>query len=81
MTTYILSGPQAIGKTRNKDRLAAALKVSTVVDDCTTVPPTDADQLVITNTAISVPPGSVMFDVEDEAGLEALINLLERPVC
>jgi hypothetical protein len=81
MTTYILSGPQGIGKTRHKARLAAALKVSTVVEDCTTAPPSDADQLVITNTAISAPPGSVMFDVEDEAGLAALISLLERPAC
>lgn len=77
MTSYVLCGPQGIGKTRRADQLAAALGCTTVLDDWNGDRVLPDGVLAVTNDCVYFPaPGSVGFHVEDAAGLNALMALI-----
>ena len=75
--TFILCGPQAVGKTRHAEALAVALSCQFIQDDWNGIDPLRPATLAITNAEYTMPEGGVAFHIEDEAGLEALISLLE----
>lgn len=73
---YVLCGPQAVGKTRRAESIASALKCQFIQDDWNGRDPLRAGTLAITNTEYTMPEGGVAFHIEDEAGLEALLEML-----
>lgn len=77
--TYILTGPQAIGKTTAARQLASILGCARVVDDWNGGDPVEAGALTITNALVSRPPrGGVAFSVKDADGLAHLLAILSH---
>lgn len=76
--TFILCGPQAIGKTRHAETLAAALSCAFIHDEWNGVDALRAGTLAITNAEYTMPEGGVAFHVEDEAGIDVLVSLLQQ---
>lgn len=74
--TYVLCGPQAIGKTRNSADFAALLGCDRIVDDWDGVEDLLGGTLAITNAEYTMPAGAVAFHVEDEKGLTSLLATL-----
>ena len=76
----VLSGPQGIGKTRHSATLARLLDASAIVDDWNGRDELSPGALAITSGDFVLPAGAVAFQVEDEAGIEALILALQPSV-
>lgn len=74
--TFILCAPQAVGKTRNAEALFSALRCVFLIDDWNGADPLRPGTLAITNAEYTMPKGGVAFHVEDECGLDALVQLL-----
>lgn len=74
--TFILCGPQAVGKTRRAESIASALKCQFIQDDWNGRDPLRAGTLAITNAEYTMPEGGVAFHIEDEAGLKNLLLML-----
>lgn len=75
--TYILTGPQAIGKTTAARQLAAILGCTHVVDDWNGSDAIQPGALAITNALGHYPPaGAVAFSVSDAAGITNLLAAL-----
>jgi len=77
MTSYVLCGPQGIGKTKRAAELAAALGCTTVLDDWDGAGRLPDRVLAVTCDCVYFPvSGGVGFNIEDTAGLDALMALL-----
>lgn len=75
-TTFVLCGPQGIGKTINSTQLADLLHCDHIIDDWDGRSDLRDGALAITNGDYVLPPGGVAFHAEDEAGLAALVKVL-----
>lgn len=80
-TTFILSGPQGIGKSRQAQRLALLLGCTSVIDplEGDNPPPIPAGALAVRtwDGASFIPPaGSVVIAATDEAALQNLMDTL-----
>lgn len=73
-TTFILCGPQAVGKTLHAAQIAAGLGCSQIIDDWNGTTPIPPGVLAITNGDFVIPPGGIALHIEDSAGMERLIE-------
>lgn len=80
--TFVLNGPQGCGKSTHADQLADLLGVTNMDQYWEAPAPLPANSLITTSDKdFATHPGTVTFNVADEAGIKALIKLLERPTC
>lgn len=74
--TYIIHGPQGIGKTKYAEALFSMLRCVFLVDDWNGKDELRPGSLAITNGKYVMPEAAVAFHVEDAAGLNSLIQTL-----
>lgn len=77
--TYILAGPQGIGKTTHAAKLALLLGCTTITDEWNGRDSLQPETLAITNADDDTPPsGATLLRVKDADELAKLISDLER---
>jgi hypothetical protein len=76
MQTYILSGPQGIGKTHYADELASLLQCRNIVDEWDGRKELPPGTLAITNGDHITPPGAVSLHIENSSSMNALLRKL-----
>jgi hypothetical protein len=74
---YILTGFQGIGKTSQVDELSSLLGCHRIIDDWDGYEGIGCGTLAITEGEYLMPAGAVSFYVEDVAGLDALVKLIQ----
>jgi ABC-type uncharacterized transport system YnjBCD ATPase subunit len=76
--SFVLCGPQGIGKSANASVIAGLLDCKHILDDWNGHAVIHDDTLAVTNADYSLTAGAVAFTVESLARIEALITLLQR---
>jgi hypothetical protein len=75
---FVLCGAQGTGKSAQAVKIADLLNCSNVIEEWNGRDVIPESTLAVTNSDYSLPAGAVAFTTADHAGIEALINLLQR---